>query len=96
MKKIHGGSDPNYIVVIGASAGGLNSIIELSMQFTNELDATVFVVLHITQMSASDVLIERIQRNTAFTCKIAEDGEPIKAGHIYIAVPDKHLLIKKR
>ena len=85
---------PSYIVVVGASAGGLNSIIELSAQLKKEMDIAVLVVLHLSHMSIPDVLIGRLQKNTAFTCKIAEDGEAIKAHHLYLAVPDKHLLLK--
>ncbi|MDB5206879.1 MAG: hypothetical protein JWR72_1954 [Flavisolibacter sp.] len=85
---------PSYIVVAGASAGGLNSVIELSVQLKKEMDIAVFVVLHLSQISLPAVLVERIQKNTAFTCKIAEHGESIRAQHLYLAVPDKHLLLK--
>jgi chemotaxis response regulator CheB len=33
--------------------------------------------------------------DTAFHPKLAEDGERLKPGHIYIAPPDNHLLLKK-
>ena len=87
--------EPKYIVVVGASAGGLNSVIELSAQLTAEMDMAVFVVLHLTKLSFADVLISRIQRNSAFACKVAEDGEPIKTKHVYMAEPDRHLVIEK-
>src|SRR2546423_5551127 len=87
--------EPKYITVVGASAGGLNSIIELSAQLSDEMNLSVFFVLHITETPFSDLLIERIQKNTLFTCKIAENGERIRRGHIYMALPDSHLLVKK-
>lgn len=86
--------EPKFIVVIGASAGGLNSIIELLAQLNEKVDAAVFVVMHIVQISATELLVQRLQTNTSFTCKAAEDGEKIKRHHIYIALPDKHLLVK--
>jgi two-component system chemotaxis response regulator CheB len=85
---------PRYIIVVGASAGGLHSVVELSAQLTPEMDAAMFVVLHISKHSFGDVLIQRIQRLTPFTCKQAEHGELIQSRHIYLAVPDQHLLVK--
>jgi two-component system, chemotaxis family, protein-glutamate methylesterase/glutaminase len=86
---------PKFIVVVGASAGGLNSILELAAQLTGEVDAAVFAVLHLTQLSSGDLLIQRLQRSCSFTCKFAEDGEDIRPGYFYMAVPNMHLLLKE-
>lgn len=88
-------SEPKYIVVVGASAGGLNSVIELSAQLKDEMEIAMFVVLHLSPQSAADILIERIQRNTSFKCELAEQDRTIRAGHIYLAPSDNHLLLKK-
>jgi two-component system chemotaxis response regulator CheB len=90
----HTADVPRYIIVVGASAGGLHSVIELSAQLTPEMDAAMFVVLHISKAGYSDMLVQRVQRLTSFTCKQAEQDEPIKSRHIYLAVPDQHLLVK--
>lgn len=86
---------PRYIIVVGASAGGLNSIIELAAQLTPEMDAAVFVVLHISHFNFGDLLTQRIQKLTPFKCKLAEHNEPIQKHHLYLAVPDQHLLLKE-
>lgn len=86
--------EPNYIVVIGASAGGLQSVIELIAQVKEEMNAAVFVVLHTPNSVYGDIIIQRIQRNSVFTCKIAEHGEPVQAQYLYLAVPDMHLMVK--
>jgi two-component system chemotaxis response regulator CheB len=86
-------SEPKFIVVVGASAGGLQSVIELVAQLKDEMSLAMFVVLHISKMSLSDVLVTRLQSVTSFTCKLGEDGEPIRAGHVYLATPDVHLLL---
>ena len=70
-------------------------MIELSAQLNENVDAAVFVVMHISQISTTDLLVQRFQNNSSFVCKMAEDGEKIRGGHLYIAVPDKHLLLKK-
>jgi two-component system, chemotaxis family, protein-glutamate methylesterase/glutaminase len=87
--------DPKLIIVIGASAGGLHSVVEVCAQLNQTINAAVFIVLHLTKLSSRDVLTYRIQKNTAFTCKMAEHNDTIKQGYVYIAVPDKHLVIKK-
>jgi two-component system chemotaxis response regulator CheB len=87
--------EPKYVVVIGASAGGLNSVIEVLAQLNDKVDAAVFVVLHISQISTIDFVIQRIQNNSSFKINAARDGEEIKKGNVYLAVPDKHLLVKK-
>jgi two-component system chemotaxis response regulator CheB len=85
---------PKFIVVVGASAGGLHSVIELCAQLTEEMDIAVFVVLHVPHISDNEILTYRIQKNTPFICKTVTDGEPVQRGYIYLAEPDKHLLLK--
>jgi two-component system chemotaxis response regulator CheB len=68
---------------------------ELTAQLTNKIDAAVFVVLHIAHLHSGEALMQRLQRNTPFTCKFANDGEMIQSGCLYMAVPDKHLLLKE-
>ncbi|HEY0610305.1 MAG TPA: chemotaxis protein CheB [Chitinophaga sp.] len=85
---------PRYLVVVGASAGGLNAVIELCSQLDTRMDAAICVVLHISHISMADILAERIQKTSAFTCSVAKDGEPILRHHVYMAAPDRHLLVK--
>src|SRR5438270_4378303 len=87
--------EPGFIVVIGASAGGLHSVMELAAQFNDEMNISVFVVLHVSHTALTDVLISRIQTLTTYTCKVATDGEPIIPHHLYLAPPDTHLLVNK-
>lgn len=88
-------NEPKYIVVIGASAGGLQAVIELMAQMNEDTDAAVFVVLHTPSLAYGDVVMERLRRNTVFTCKMAEHEEAIRPKHLYLAVPDYHLILQK-
>jgi two-component system, chemotaxis family, protein-glutamate methylesterase/glutaminase len=88
-------TEPKYILVIGASAGGFNSIGELIAQLSEEMDMAIFITMHLGHVKNTNSIIRRLQNNTNFICKMAEDGEAIQNKHIYLAVPDKHLLIKK-
>jgi two-component system, chemotaxis family, protein-glutamate methylesterase/glutaminase len=87
--------EPNYIVVAGASAGGLHSVQELAAQLNAEMHAAVFVCLHFRKLSHNSVVVERLQAHTDFTCKLAEHGEPIRKGYLYLAPPDRHLVIRQ-
>jgi two-component system, chemotaxis family, protein-glutamate methylesterase/glutaminase len=84
-----------FIITIGASAGGLNAISEIVSQLPREINAAVFVVLHLSKAALGDILLSRIQKNSSLPCKIAEHRESIRKGQIYIAAPDTHLLVKE-
>jgi two-component system chemotaxis response regulator CheB len=87
-------SDPKFIIAIGASAGGLNAINELTQQLPADIDAAIFVVLHLSKAAIGDMLLLRVQKHTKLKCSIAGDGDKIEPGHIYIAAPDSHLLVR--
>jgi len=80
------------IIVIGASAGGVESLREVVKGLPVDLPGAVFVVLHIPPYQASS-LPEILSRSGPLTARHPEDGEPIAAGRIYVAPPDHHLLL---
>jgi two-component system chemotaxis response regulator CheB len=84
------------VVCIGASAGGLNAIMELISQLPASLNAAVFVVLHFSKGALGQILVDRIKRDSQLHCSIAKDNEQVKPGHVYLAPPDVHLLIKDK
>ncbi|MDB5191104.1 MAG: hypothetical protein JWQ96_667 [Segetibacter sp.] len=84
---------PEFIIAIGASAGGLNAVTELISQIPEDINAAVFVVLHMSKVGVGSFLIHRLQKYTNYRCSLPEDGEKIEAGHIYLAPPDEHLLV---
>lgn len=88
-------TEPKCIVVIGASAGGNKAIFELVQQIKTPVDAAFFVVIHITQPAAHQYLLQRLQKNTTLTCKVADPDEPIKKDFLYLAPADSHLVVKK-
>ncbi|HEX8277783.1 MAG TPA: chemotaxis protein CheB [Segetibacter sp.] len=86
---------PEFIITIGASAGGLNAMTEVVAQLPEEINAAVFIVIHLSKVGLGDFLVHRLQKYTSYTCKIAKNGENIEARHIYLAPPDEHLLVKE-
>jgi two-component system chemotaxis response regulator CheB len=81
------------IIVIGASAGGVQALTELVRGLPENLAASVFVVVH-TSPSSPGILPQIIDRSGPLRARHAENGAPIEHGRIYVAPPDHHLLLK--
>jgi two-component system chemotaxis response regulator CheB len=84
---------PRGVVVVGASAGGVEALIDLVGRLPADLEAPVLVVLHITATGTS-ALPQILSRAGPLPAVHAEAGAQLEAGHIYIAPPDRHLLIR--
>lgn len=82
------------IVVIGASAGGIEALREFVANLPRHLPAAIFVVVHILAETPS-MLSHILSRAGALPAQFAHDGAPIQHGHIYIAPPDHHLLLTR-
>jgi two-component system, chemotaxis family, protein-glutamate methylesterase/glutaminase len=82
------------VVVIGTSAGGLQALDELFGQIPSGLPASFLVVQHMAPEASAGALLRRLGRHRSFQCRLASDGEVFKAGRVYIAPPDYHLLVK--
>ena len=75
------------LVVLGASAGGVQPLIALVGTLPADLPAAVFVVLHLPPEGGS-TLASILDRAGPLDARLAEDGEPIEHGRIYVARPD--------
>src|SRR5690349_3262216 len=84
------------IIVMGASAGGLEALDRVIGGLPALLPVSSFVVQHMAPESTGDALLQRLARHKSFKCKLARDGESFKAGSLYIAPADYHLLVKKK
>lgn len=81
------------IVVIGASAGGVEALRTLAGGLPQDFSGSVFVVLH-TSPDSPGGLADIISRAGPLRASKAVDSEPIKPGRIYVAPPDHHLMIE--
>lgn len=81
------------MIAIGGSAGGLDALMTIVPRLPVDLDAAVLVVLHIPPNAPSS-LPELLARAGPLPTASARDGEPLLPGHIYIAPPDRHLLVE--
>jgi two-component system chemotaxis response regulator CheB len=80
------------IVVVGASAGGVESLRDLVGGLPGDFPGAVFVVLHIPPFQPSS-LPQILTRSGPLPAHHPTDGERIQFGQIYVAPPDHHLLI---
>lgn len=82
------------IVVIAASAGGVSALQTLCAGLPSDLGAAVFIVQHVSP-SARSMLPAILGRTASLPVLHPADGEAIRPGHIYVAPPDRHLLVKR-
>jgi two-component system chemotaxis response regulator CheB len=83
---------PHKLITIGGSAGCIPSIIELLKELPRLNDAAVCIAIHIPSHSPS-LLPQIFANSTSMPVMHAQDGLELKAGSIYVAPPDFHLLI---
>jgi two-component system, chemotaxis family, protein-glutamate methylesterase/glutaminase len=80
------------IVVVGASAGGIEALQVLVGDLPRDFKGSLFVVLH-TGASSPNILAQILSRAGPLPVRTGEEGERIKPGHIYTAPADHHLLL---
>ncbi len=80
------------VVVVGASAGGVEALRNLVASLPADYAGAIFVVLHVPSISPS-VLPGILSRRGPLPAEHAVDGEPVTGGRIYVAPPDHHLLV---
>jgi two-component system chemotaxis response regulator CheB len=78
------------IVVIGASTGGVEALQQLVELLPEDYPGVIFVVMH---TGPGSVLPEILSRAGKIRAVSAEDGVPYERNCIYIAPPDRHLVI---
>jgi two-component system chemotaxis response regulator CheB len=84
---------PKDIVVIGASVGGIEALRALVAGLPPDLPASIFVVLH-TSPQAPGMLAEILDYAGGLSARSPKDRERIHRGTIYVAPPDRHLVIE--
>lgn len=83
---------PPRLVAIAASAGGVHAIGKVLSALPADFPAPIVVVQHLAPRHPSH-MASIMARQTALLVKQARDGEVLRPGVVYIAPPDRHLLI---
>ena len=81
------------IVVIGASAGGIEALLTLVRELPPEFPGSIFAVLH-RAAAGPDVLPQLVQRRTDLPARVAVDGQPVAPRQVYFPPADHHLLLR--
>ncbi|MBD2040973.1 chemotaxis protein CheB [Microcoleus sp. FACHB-672] len=82
-----------FLIAIGASQGGLKAVSEILSVLPADFPAAITIVQHLSA-DYPNYMAEILTRRTALRVKPAEDGERLRPGTVYTAVPNKHLIVK--
>jgi two-component system, chemotaxis family, protein-glutamate methylesterase/glutaminase len=84
--------DQFKIIVIGASAGGVEALVQLMESIPHDLNAAVLVVMHVPG-SAQSALPQILSRTNRLAATYPVDGQRLQPGRIYVAPPNWHMLV---
>src|SRR4051794_6762408 len=86
------GADAGTLLVIGASAGGVETLTRLVEGLPGDLRAAVVIVLHVPPAGTS-VLPAILNRHGELPAEHVTQGVALESGHIYVAPPDSHVTV---
>lgn len=86
---------PRHLIVIGASAGGIQALREVVSALPVDIDAAILVALHMAA-TARTVLPMLLERAGRLPATLAADVQLPERGRILVAPPDHHLLVDER
>jgi two-component system, chemotaxis family, protein-glutamate methylesterase/glutaminase len=81
------------IVAMAASAGGVTAMTRVLRPLPASLPVPIVAVEHLDPRHET-VIAEVLRRRTALGVKLAEDGERAHPGTVYVAPPNRHLLVQ--
>lgn len=84
---------PHTVIVVGASAGGVDAIGAIVSDLPADFAAAVLVVLHIGAHNSN--LPWLLNRQGPIEAVHPADGDPVEAGRVYVAPPDHHLTVEE-
>jgi two-component system chemotaxis response regulator CheB len=80
------------VLAIGTSAGGVEALSFLAKRFPRDFPASVLVTIHVPSHHRS-ALDEVLNRAGPLPAQFARSGDTVRKGRIYLAPPDRHLLL---
>ncbi|MFN2570108.1 MAG: chemotaxis protein CheB [Gemmatimonadales bacterium] len=80
------------IVVIGASARGIDAVRRLLATLSADFPGALFIAQHLHPQSPW-TLPRSLQSVTKLHVHTAEEGMEIEPGHVYVAPPDRHVVL---
>jgi two-component system chemotaxis response regulator CheB len=80
------------IIAIAASAGGLRALTAVFSELPADFPAAVTVVQHLDPRHRS-LMAELLSRQSRLSVKQAVEGDRLNPSSVYVAPPDRHLLV---
>ncbi len=80
------------IVAVATSAGGLTALSRVLSALPEDFSAPIVVVQHLDPRHRS-LMADILHRRTALEVREAAEGDRLRPGAVYIAPPDRHLLV---
>lgn len=80
------------VLAIGASTGGPKAVAELLAGLPSDLRAAILVVQHLDQTFSRN-LAEWLATQTSLPVSLAQDGDRLKPGRVYVARGGDHLVL---
>jgi two-component system chemotaxis response regulator CheB len=80
------------VVALAASAGGLNALSAVLSNLPSDFPASIVVVQHLDPKRLS-LLAKILDRRTPLSVKQAEEGDTLLPGRVFLAPPDRHLVL---
>lgn len=80
------------IVALVASAGGLAALSQVLSDLPRDFPVPIAVVQHLDRRHPS-LMADILGRRTSLPVKEVKEGEKLLAGSVYIAPPNKHMLV---
>lgn len=81
------------LVVVGASAGGIDAIRSLLTTLSADFPAAILIVLHVGERSPA-MLAKMFSKAGVLPAKYAGDGDPVVLGEVRIAPSGTHLIVE--
>ena len=81
------------VVIAGASAGGVEALVQLVSSLPADFPHAMLIVLHVSPTGTS-VLPAILARACPLPVCAPADGDQLQPGHVYVAPPDSHLVVE--
>jgi two-component system, chemotaxis family, protein-glutamate methylesterase/glutaminase len=92
LREAKAGDDPGRVVGIGASAGGVEALIQVVRDLPADFGAAICIVLHLPS-SGRSLLAPILGRYTNLRVLEAAEDQQLEPGRIYVAPNDRHLIV---
>lgn len=81
------------VIVVGASAGGMQALRRLASEIPRDIQAPLLVVQHMPAHGSAQGLVRELGGAGELECVEARSGDKLESGRIFVAPADHHLMV---